>query len=142
MIDIMKLPVNLDKKIKGLVEQAYFSAVKDVGEFEYVYIENKIGTKMQVTENNILPWVSRLSQYYSILNDILKDHEQKNVLLSENTIKAIAAAIFYFINPYDIIHDFTPKIGYADDYYVLILCLESICEKDRKIIIKKLSDIE
>ena len=47
----------------------------------------------------------------------------------------IAAALFYFINPFDIIPDYTPGIGYIDDLIVLKTCLQSINKKDLSIVL-------
>lgn len=42
------------------------------------------------------------------------------------TIAAIGAALAYIINPFDVIPDFIPVIGYLDDAAVLTLCLKMV----------------
>jgi len=51
-------------------------------------------------------------------------------MASESTYNLLGAAIFYFINPFDIIPDFTPGIGYVDDLFVLTTCLKTIPKQD------------
>ena len=42
------------------------------------------------------------------------------------TIAAIGAALAYIINPFDVIPDVIPVIGYLDDAAVLTLCLKMV----------------
>ncbi len=46
--------------------------------------------------------------------------------LDQRTILFLVAGILYFINPFDIIPDFLPLIGFTDDAAVLIFILSKI----------------
>ena len=46
--------------------------------------------------------------------------------------KAAYAALLYLCNPYDLIPDFTPGIGYVDDALVINRCLAVIRKNDRR----------
>jgi uncharacterized membrane protein YkvA (DUF1232 family) len=41
---------------------------------------------------------------------------------SWKTVAAVAAMVLYLVNPFDLIPDFIPGIGYADDLAVVALC--------------------
>ena len=139
---ILDMPVSLDEDIKSLIERAFHSAVEEIQESEFDYIDKKILLKTSSIADTQPPWVANLSLFSECLYEILKMYRQKKDVISEETYKFIGAALFYFINPYDIIPDYTAGIGYADDYFVFILCLNSICEKDRNFILGKLSQVE
>ena len=105
---------------------------------EYVYIKSSIANKLKVTRCTNIEWVKRLTDICECIFGVIKKYREKKLTISEETYMSIGAALFYFINPYDIISDDTPEIGYLDDYYVVTLCLNSICPQDRKLIIEEL----
>lgn len=45
-----------------------------------------------------------------------------------NTLIAVAAALIYFLNPFDLIPDFLPSLGLADDATLVALVVASIGE--------------
>ena len=46
--------------------------------------------------------------------------------LPYRTIAAVAFTLLYFVNPFDLIPDIIPVVGYIDDAFVLSLCLKFI----------------
>ena len=46
--------------------------------------------------------------------------------VSLKTILLVIAAIIYFVNPFDVIPDFIPGVGYLDDAVVIIFVINSI----------------
>jgi len=125
-----KLPVKIDRETKKFIEQSFFSAAEEMDEEEFNYINRKINQKLEVAKKATISWVSELSSYYNVLYEAFVKDDHK----SSEATKLIGAALFYFINPFDIIPDDTPDIGYVDDFFVLITCLKSLAESDREIV--------
>ncbi len=137
--EILKLPEPLDEITKKLIERSYIRAIEDIHEEEFLYIERSITYKLKITRHTDIDWVMRLTDICECVFGVIRECREKKLTITEETCKYIGAALFYFINPYDIIPDHEPKIGYLDDYYVIVLCLKSICTKDRKLILSKLA---
>ena len=132
----LTLPIALDKQTKDLIKRSYVDAVKDVGEDEYLYIARKILDKIENTKTAATAWIQKLSSYYETLYFIFENHNSNNESqLSGEAIRLICAALFYFVNPFDVIPDYVPGTGYADDLLVFNICIESLSHEDRKIII-------
>ena len=136
--EILQLPKPLDETTKKLIGRSYIKAIEDIHEEEVLYIESSIAHKLNGARYTGIEWVIRLTDICECIFGVMKKYREKKLTISEGTYKSIGAALFYFINPYDIIPDHIPDIGYIDDYYVVILCLNLICAQDRELILDKL----
>ena len=125
-------PGCLDNATRRCIKEMYYAAIEEMGEDEFKYIINKIDDKLIITCNSQTQWVAELSKYYEALWLALKAQIEGLVDLSPIGIKYISAALFYFINPFDIIPDYTPGIGYIDDLLVLSLCINKLSVNDRR----------
>jgi len=61
-----------------------------------------------------------------LLVDMLRDWYAGRYPTPWRVIAAITAALLYFVNPFDIIPDVIPGVGYLDDVAVLGLCMRLI----------------
>ena len=86
-------------------------------------------------------WITELLSYYKILYELLDNHNSKTHELSQETVNLITAALFYFINPFDLLYDVIPDPGYIDDLYILTLCINALRKEDDKIIKEKLENL-
>lgn len=137
MTRILKELDKLDNRFKESIKMSYFKSVKEVGREEMNYINNKMFKKIIITEKITPAWITELLGYYKILYELLDDHNSKIRELSHDTVNLITAALFYFINPYDLLYDVVPDPGYIDDLYILTLCINAVRGEDDKIIKEK-----
>ncbi|MCX6161246.1 MAG: DUF1232 domain-containing protein [Ignavibacteriae bacterium] len=86
--------------------------------------ENKIkdkGGKLNLT---------KFSQFFKNLKlamEMLKDYRSKSYTnIPWRSIALLAAGIIYFMNPFDIVPDFFPIIGFTDDAVMLAAILKSM----------------
>ncbi|MBC8205588.1 MAG: DUF1232 domain-containing protein [Kiritimatiellaeota bacterium] len=135
MDDLTVLPVDIDSNLKDQIRAAFDNAVDDIGFYEYAYIKNKMAAKLSVISNVPLPWVSKLACYYEACFGLLDRNVPVAMELTSEGVRLLGAALFYFINPYDVIPDMTPEIGYADDYYVFVLSIKALCKSDRDVVL-------
>ena len=59
---------------------------------------------------------------YSMISDVARGRYR----LPHRTIGAIAFTLLYFVNPFDLIPDIIPMVGYIDDAFVVSLCIKFI----------------
>ena len=124
------LPGGLDLNLKRLIRDSYENAMTAIGVSEIRYIHDKMASKLTIGRDATTPWIRELFESYEILYNIIKFCDGGIVKVDKKSYDAMVAAVFYFINPYDIIPDHTPGTGFVDDYYVLQLCIREIKPKD------------
>ena len=63
----------------------------------------------------------------SVLFDLVKDYADGSYRdAPKRTVFAAAVALIYVLNPFDLIPDFIPGMGYVDDSAILMLVVRSI----------------
>lgn len=78
-------------------------------------LKNENGIRKKVSKLNLAKF-SKLVKQLTLSFMMLKDYKGKQYTnIPWRTIALIVAAILYFINPFDIIPDLLPFIGFTDD---------------------------
>jgi len=130
----------LTDKHKEIIKKSFIKTCTEAGDAEFDYIENKIFKKIIIVETMKEHWIPELLRAYKTVYEIFRDHRNNAHRLSDKTFQLAGAALFYFINPYDLIFDITAQPGFLDDIYVLMLCGEMIeDENDKKLFQEKCS---
>tara|TARA_B100000315_G_C14562333_1_gene581146 strand:- start:1388 stop:2041 length:654 start_codon:yes stop_codon:yes gene_type:complete len=128
-----KCKVNLSNKQKKEIKEEYTHAISEAGNSELECVEKEFNEKNSVLKESRIQWDRKLSEVYATLYQILVKSEDGEINLRSDTKKHIIAALFYFVEPYDIICDYTPGIGYIDDAYIVSLCVRYLQKKESKL---------
>ncbi len=68
-----------------------------------------------------------LASDVSVLFDLIKDYAGGTYReVPRRTVFAAAVALTYVLNPFDLIPDFIPGVGYVDDSAILMLVVQSL----------------
>ncbi len=63
----------------------------------------------------------------TVLFDLIKDYADGSYReVPKRTVFAAAVALLYVLNPFDLIPDFVPGVGYVDDSAILMLVIRSV----------------
>ena len=124
----LQLLDKLPEETKNFIKESFFLTAQQTTQAELDYVHRKITKKLDSTKTSSTEWIRNLSSCFSLLYDIFV---QKSSEMTPASSRLIGAALFYFINPYDIVPDHIPEIGHLDDLFVLITCLESLMARDK-----------
>lgn len=125
---------------KKLIKQCFSEASEQVGPAEEDYVNLKIKSKLRILTKCSQRWAVQLNDVVVGIHSCIKDHERKKIHLSKDLKKKFIAALFYFVDPYDVIPDHVPERGYFDDLYVMALALKELKSKDIKLFETYFSD--
>lgn len=113
------------KKSKGMDEDYVKGEIAEVKEEDVdVVMENQEEIADKIQSSNALKKYTELGK---VLFGMIKDYKN-NVYRDVPwfTIAAVVFAFLYILNPFDIIPDFIPGIGYVDDFAIFTVCLRFI----------------
>lgn len=135
--DEMELSVrNLGMNDKSRLEKIFRTGLDSVTDEQVEQAANRTGRKISKLENSGIPasledlWMN-IRLLYSMISDAVLGRYK----VPYRTIAAIAFTLLYFVNPFDLIPDIIPVVGYIDDAFVVSLCIKFIgtdLEKYRK----------
>ncbi|HPS64075.1 MAG TPA: DUF1232 domain-containing protein [Ignavibacteria bacterium] len=85
----------------------------------------------------------KLLNQVMLLMELIKDYKSKAYIqIPWTTVTVAAFGLIYFLNPFDLIPDYIPGIGYVDDAIVLAAILKSAQSDLKKYCTFKGYDIE
>ena len=110
-----------EKDFKKMVDEG-ISKIKKLDIEEILKKEKELNEKFE-TKRDLKGHINDFKLMLSLLKDYYDGNYKK---IPWYSIVAISVTLIYVINPYDIIPDFIPVIGYVDDLTVFVYCLKLI----------------
>jgi uncharacterized membrane protein YkvA (DUF1232 family) len=104
----------------------YEGTIGKINDADINYILKNTGKKassLLESGNHILV---KLGSQVMLLFRMLRDARDGRFKVSWGTILAIGAALFYFLDPFDLIPDFIPIAGFLDDATIIGICISMI----------------
>ncbi len=108
------------------MERAFHSVVQSVGNEELFFVGQHAERKLNALQNSATSWVADLARKTRALYRMYQDHVSGELVLTSDSVTVLAAALFYFVNPHDVIPDHTPGVGYLDDAFVVNTCINAL----------------
>lgn len=118
----------LTKDNKDSIKKQFQAALADgIEESDLVYAAEKGKSKLEAIAINVRGKFEEMIKILSVMISMLSDY--KNGTYREIPVGSVAAvviAVLYFINPFDVIPDIVPGVGYADDAFIVLLALKLV----------------
>lgn len=87
---------------------------------------DKAESGIQKLLNSGKSYVVKLGNQAKLLWEMLRDSVKKEFDMPWATVAAITATLLYLISPIDVVPDFIPALGFADDALVIALCISLV----------------
>jgi uncharacterized membrane protein YkvA (DUF1232 family) len=126
-ITLISIPVEVPSDTLQQVNAAFRNSLSEITESEEQYVERKIESMIERLKRSQTRWVrdtgAKAQLLWALYND---DKFFSSVAGSKEIRTTITAALFYLCNPFDIIPDHVPVIGFADDALVINHCIRRL----------------
>ncbi|WP_194976746.1 YkvA family protein [Aquiflexum lacus] len=120
---------SLREKTVDFFEKAkimYLSKAEDIAgeDGKLKKLLKNVGERLNTVSHN--PKVQAALEPILVFKRMIQAHRSGLFKVSSKTLGLIVLGLLYFVMPFDIIPDFLPLIGFADDLSVLIAILNSV----------------
>lgn len=125
------IPVAVSRETKRQIREVYEATITDFekDEEQLKYIKKNLKRVCQRLKNNGEPWLLHIVEVATCLVALLKTKDPD--LLSEKDRRAIFGALYYLCQPHEVIADYIPGRGYADDAIVFNILLGKLRKKKK-----------
>ncbi len=108
-------PPFLEIVMKKAVGDMLEKTIQTIKEADISGILEDAKKKIEDISKNPLKHASDIIKQAGLAYDMIKCYLDKKCDFPWRTVAALAAALLYLINPFDVVPDFIPGIGYVDD---------------------------
>ena len=112
-----------EAKLEKEAEAHFERAVDEVDRDDVAYVLTKLDGKVEGVGSATMEHVQRLLRQVGVLGRLLKDWWQDEYQVPWRVIAAATASLLYFINPFDLMPDYLPFVGFLDDIVVVKACI-------------------
>ncbi|MEE2779144.1 MAG: DUF1232 domain-containing protein [Myxococcota bacterium] len=131
-----------EAKLQRDAEAHFERAVDEVDRDDVAYVLTKLDNKVEGVGNKALVHVQQLLRQVGVLGRLLKDWWQDDYQVPWRVIAAATASLLYFINPFDLMPDYLPFVGFLDDIVVVKACIRLIQSEIKDYAISRDIDLE
>lgn len=117
--------MEINKEQEAFTKKKFEEDIKNVDSDDVDYASKKGKTKIDELDKNPPRVLMKVWNDLKLMINLVIDYvkgDYKDV--PWNIIAAITGAIIYFVSPIDVIPDFIPVVGYADDLAVIKFALD------------------
>ena len=116
--------MGISEKDKAKAKKKFEDDLKNVNENDVEYASKKGSAKVDEMDTNPPSFLEEIWEDIKLMISLISDYYNgKYTDVPCKVIASIAGAVIYFVSPIDVIPDFIPVLGYADDVVVLNIAL-------------------
>jgi uncharacterized membrane protein YkvA (DUF1232 family) len=119
---MIKIPFTVSRENRRAIKEAYLEGTELADQKRVDYVNARLSRVIRRLSMSDEPWHQEIAEVASILARSVR----KNSRLPASARKHVVAALYYLCDPDEVIPDYIPGEGYADDALVINLCLSNL----------------
>jgi len=117
---------DLSESEKSLLNEQFNTVREEVTKEDVAYVLSKADSTAERLKESTQGWIQLLGKQITLLWELLSDWWNDRYEVPWKVVAAITAALLYMVNPWDLIPDVLPIVGWVDDAMVMKLCYNLI----------------
>tara|TARA_B100001964_G_C13775715_1_gene397981 strand:+ start:133 stop:567 length:435 start_codon:yes stop_codon:yes gene_type:complete len=126
---MIRIPLKIESSTKKDIIDEYERIIGTLDEFSEKVVLEKFPNFFSRMSKKEKKYLSLLAKVSKLFFDSCFGKTSKEVPISSESRSYIVAALIYLCNPYDIIPDYAPGVGFHDDIMVMNKCIDKIKKK-------------
>ena len=118
----IKIPVIVSHEERAQIQKSYLANVQSANAEKIAYIAKNLPKVLRRLKKSEEIWHQQMAEAAEIFASLL----QKNSGISRTARKELVATLYYLCHPFEVIPDYVPGRGYADDALVLNTCMSRL----------------
>ena len=121
-MDRIKIPFVVTREERAEIKQAYQATVECAGEEHLQYISSTLPAVLKRLNKADEDWLVSMAIVANQLASLI----ETDSAVPNSARRQIVGALYYLCDPFEVIPDYVPGRGYADDALVLNTCLSEL----------------
>ena len=121
----IKIPVTVTREERAAIRETYLAGIGEADSEKVSYIIKNLPRVLKRLRRSDEVWHEQIANVAERFADLL--HPESGVAKSGR--KELVAALYYLCHPFEVIPDYVPGRGYADDALVLNMCLSRLRQR-------------
>jgi|GEM_PF-3137098 len=118
----IKIPFTVSREERAQIKESYLTGVQSANAEKVAYIAKNLPKVLRRLKNSEELWHQQMAEAAEVFAYLLR----KESRISRSARKELVATLHYLCHPFEVIPDYVPGRGYADDALVLNTCMSRL----------------
>ncbi len=118
----IKIPFTVSREERAQIQESYLSGIKSANAEKIAYITENLPKVIRRLKKSEEMWHQQIAAAAEVFVWLLRRESG----VSRTARKELVATLYYLCHPFEVIPDYVPGRGYADDALVLNTCMSRL----------------
>lgn len=118
----IKIPFTVSREERAQIQESYLAGVQSADAEKVAYIGKNLPKVLRRLKKSEEIWHQQMAAVAEVFAFLLR----KESGMSRTARKELVASLYYLCHPFEVIPDYVPGRGYADDALVLNTCMSRL----------------
>lgn len=118
----IRIPFTVSREERAQIQESYLAGIQSANAEKVAYIAKNLQKVLRRLKKSEETWHQQMAEAAEVFASLLR----KESGISRSARKELVATLYYLCHPFEVIPDYVPGRGYADDALVLNTCMSRL----------------